>query len=513
MIVLTHKHNRVVSVFNYEDNSVIQSPDIKPSKALFQLAAQYPNRLIAWCHDDLKDCINQKGFQSIFHHPLIMASYELRTNNYISERIGYVESTPFVNINKNVTYPTWLMSSFIGAIHAQVLLKFDPNIYKYSELDYTLNSIAKKGMVNGLFCYSTPELLTANKILLAPHISSSNTLYKFIKQHYRSRWTFITFFNSLIYEKKFHFFPLIRSFFVSKKPIVLNLRSIEIATPRTIPSKQTIDVIIPTMGRKAYLYDVLKDLSIQTHLPKQVIVIEQNSDPKSTSDLHYLQKDSWPFFIEHTFTHQTGACNARNMALEKVSSDWVFFADDDIRFQSQLLEEALQTITKYGLKAATLSCLLDGEIETRKNNMQWHTFGSGCSFVTSNVLKNISYNLAFEHGFGEDGDFGMQIRNRGTDIGYLPHCNILHLKAQLGGFRTSVEHPWIHETIQPKPSPTIMLFNLKHRSKIQLLGYKTILFFKFFKLQSHKNIISYFSLMKKQWNQSVFWANQLQSRN
>ena len=31
----------------------------------------------------------------------------------------------------------------------------------------------------------------------------------------------------------------------------------------------SIDVIIPTIGRKDSLYDVLKDLSVQTHSPNE----------------------------------------------------------------------------------------------------------------------------------------------------------------------------------------------------------------------------------------------------
>ncbi len=54
------------------------------------------------------------------------------------------------------------------------------------------------------------------------------------------------------------------------------------------------------------------------------------------------------------------------------------------------------------------------------------------------LLEQIKFDIAFEHGFGEDGDFGMQIRNLGEDIGYISECNILHLKAPVGGFRTKL---------------------------------------------------------------------------
>ena len=67
--------------------------------------------------------------------------------------------------------------------------------------------------------------------------------------------------------------------------------------------------------------------------------------------------------------------------------------------------------------------------------------------------------MGFEFGFGEDADFGMQLRNQGYDVLYLPEPEILHLKAPIGGFRTKPVLQWQNESIQPKPSPTVMLYH------------------------------------------------------
>jgi glycosyltransferase involved in cell wall biosynthesis len=513
MIVIIHENNRVINAVDYNSKEEISAISRKPSEVLFQLAKLYPQRLIAWCHNNLKEFINETAFQNIFHHKLVMASYEVRKNNYISEKIGYVESSPFINIKKDVTYPTWLMSSCIGGIYAEVLLKFDFDAFKNDSFDYALNSIAKKGMLKGLFCYSSPELLLPNNIKLASYKLSTKTLYKFIKQHYKSQWTYITFFNTIVYDKNIQLLPLLLSWFVSKKRVKPNFEAIEIKSTRSSNVVATADVVIPTIGRKPYLLDVLKDLGNQSLLPKKVIIVEQNPTKGSQSELDYLTTHTWPFKIEHVFTHQTGACNARNLALQKVESDFVFLADDDIRFESNILENAVNAMNNYGLKASTLSCLKEGEKERVRHIMPWHTFGTASSIISSSLIKSIQFDEAFEFGFGEDADFGMQIRNLGVDIGYLPHCSLLHLKAPVGGFRTKFVHPWEKDNILPKPSPTVMLFNLKHQTQFQLLGYKTILFFNFFKLQPNKNVFSYISKMKKRWNRSIYWAQQLIVQN
>lgn len=512
MILILHKDNKVINVVDHDTYVTVSIDSILPLEALFELSKNYPHKLIAWCHYDLKEFINPIGFQETFHHRLVMASFEIREHNYISDRIGYVEASPFVNVNKNVTYPTWLMSSCVGGIYAEALLRFDVSSFKRDSFDYALNSIAKRGMLYGLFCYSCPILLQTNAIELRQYNYTVRTLFKFIKQHYKARWTFITFFNVLIYEKRFLLLPLLVSFFVAKKNSNPNFNGVKVKSNRRYQNRPSIDVVIPTIGRKDYLFDVLRDLSQQTLLPNQVIIVEQNPNLDSKSELNYLVDETWPFSIRHIFIHQTGACNARNVALKYTTAEFVFLADDDIRIDKHLLKEAIDEMIDYGLKAVTLSCLKSGENETVKNNMPWHTFGSGCSIVKISILNNVAYDLSFEHGFGEDGDFGMQIRNLGEDIGYLPNIRLLHLKAPIGGFRTKFKHPWLTDAIQPKPSPTVMLFNIKHQTKYQLLGYKTVLFFNYFRLQSNKNVFTYMLTMRKRWDRSLYWAQKLSSK-
>lgn len=510
MIVISHKDDKVISVFNHSSKEKIQTVNRNLVHVFFDLAKRYKNTLIVWCDDDLKDSINEGELNAIFHHELIMASFNTNESYYIDKRIGYVESSPFINVNKKVTYPTWLMSSCIGGVNSDVLSSYNQSDYKSDTFSYVLNSIAKRGIANGLFCYSAPKLLTTKKIASKVFKPSKYVLFKFIKEHYKERWAFLALFNCLVYEKRVLVLPFLMSFFISRKLEKPSFQGLKVIENISV-SKSNIDVIIPTIGRKEYLYDVLKDLVNQTLLPKNVIIIEQNPDIGSESDLDYLQNQSWPFDIKHTFINRTGACNARNMALKQIESDWVFMADDDIRFEKEILEFALNDMFSYRLNAATLSCLRKGDKKIEQPVLQWNTFGSGCSIVSKNIVEQIVFDIAFEHGFGEDGDYGMQIRNLGEDIGYISKLSLLHLKAPMGGFRTKITQPWQDEKIQPKPSPTIMLFNLKNHTKQQVLGYKTLLFIKFFNNQKNKNIFSYFINMKKRWKRSMHWANELKN--
>jgi len=511
MIVLLHKNKKCIKAFYLDSKLEIDLNELDLVKGFFNLASRFENRFIIWCQLENEPYLNSEYFKKLCSHKLIMASYSSVNYNFISEKIGYVDSSPFANPKREVPYPTWIMSSCVGVIHSKVLMTFNADIFNGESFDYTLCSIAKHAQPKGLFCYAVPQLLRDNAPEFDPKKGSMFEMFKFVKRHYRTRWTAILFLNCFFYENKLLFLPFLKSLIISKKPMHLELSHLN-ASLETEIITTNYDVIIPTIGRKDYLYDVLRDLSEQTLRPINVIVIEQNPDIESISDLDYLNNEAWPFKIKHQFIHQTGACNARNLALKEVNSDFLFLADDDIRFKSSVLKDALKTMCNYNIEAATLSCLREGEQELHRTPLQWFTFGSGCSIVATKMAKKISFDTAYEFGFGEDSDFGMQLRGLGCDIVYIPQTQLRHLKAPIGGFRTVHKHSWAIDNVQPKPSPTVMLYNLKHQSIQQQKGYKTLLFLKFYRKQPIKNPLAYFNQMNLRWQKSSYWAEQLRHK-
>ena len=512
MIIIYHNKNKVVELAITDSISEDKKTNLSLSEMLLFLAKNHPKEILVWCHIALKNQLNVTQIESFFPHKKILISYNPHKNFYLDKGIGYVEQTLFINVNKSVTFPTWQMSSSVGAVYSEVLVALDDSIPLNNDFDYFLNSLGKLAMPKGLFCYSEPKLLKQN--LEGTSIKTSKyKLFRFVKQHYKKQWVFLLLLDFIIYEKKIPLLPFFISlFYKNRTSININLENIKVVAPIEKKETPTLDVIIPTIGRKKYLYDVLCDLKVQTHLPKKVIIVEQNPSPNSVSELDYVKNEIWPFEIEHIFTNQSGACNARNIAMNQIESKWVFFADDDIRFENNFIEKTFENIIDFGAKAVTLNCLQKGQKQTENQVVQWNAFGSGCSFVFANSLKNCTFKMGYEFGFGEDTDFGMQIRNQGYDILYLPEPKILHLKAPVGGFRTKPILQWHDEKIQPKPSPTVMLYKIQHNTQNQILGYKTTLFFKYYRVQSIINPLKYNSLFQKQWKQSVFWANKLRNK-
>ncbi len=509
MIIVFHDRKKVIKIIDYANNQELEYDGKSIQKTLNQLAHEGDETFIGWCNHQLENEIDHDSLKKIFHHDLIMASYSTSGKYSISSAIGYVEDSTYLNVKYNVTYPTWLMSSDIGAMSKAVLRQFTDLPEQKMSFDLFLNHLAKQALKKGLFCYSEPKLLVDGFSKL--DVPDQEGLFDLIKSHYRLRWIFILFFNYLVYEKRLKLWSLFKSFVKSR----LSKDSIDFSNIKVKSKKAnddvdtTYDVLIPTLGRAEVLKDVLLDLTQHTILPNKVIIVEQNALPNSKTELSYIYDQDWPFEIDHTFTHQLGACNARNMALSKIKSSWVFLADDDIRLTNTLIENAFKFIEQYGVSALNMASLRKDEKLTQTFPIQWYAFSTNSSFVKTSVIQDITFGMEHEFGFGEDSDFGMKIRNKGTDIIFYPNSEILHLKAPIGGFRVKIDLPWDNDEVQPKPSPTVLAHRYKHTTKEQLLGYKTILFFKFFNVQGNKNPISYMSKMKKRWKRSMFWAKQL----
>ena len=510
MIIVQHDFKKVTKVS--KENKSISFTNQSIAQNLVDLSTQFDNELLIWVHQDYFDELNLDEMQDIFHHQKIMASFA--PVNYLGKEVGYLEDSPFIKINRAVNYPTWQMSSLVGGMNTSVMKAIAHQIKPNKDFDYFLNSLAKLAMPQGIFCYVKPTLLkTKVENISLPKVKVSH-LFQFTAEHYKRRWTILLFLNLFIFQKQFCVLSFLQS--LLKKRVVLKERSfehIQVTSSKKGELKKEVDVIIPTIGRKEHLYNVLKDFSVQTILPKRIIIVEQNPNKEATSDLDYIYQEEWPFEIIHKFIHQTGACNARNIALDLVKSEWTFLADDDNRFEINLIEKIFDKIKKYGIMCLTTSYLQKHETNPNPYISQTTTFGAGNTFVKTHLLNasiTTRFGTGYEFGYGEDMDFGMQLRNKGCDIVFTPEPSILHLKAPIGGFRIKFKFMWDDESIQPKPSPTIMLYKLNHVTKEQLASYKLNLFLKNI---NFKKPVSNFRKFQQQWEVSMKWAKKLKNAN
>ena len=505
MLVVYHNSQQVLRVLH--ENKFIEFDDSQASicGVVTNLALQYPDELLVWCHENVAQAIQLEAIPNLVSLAHEIISFQPGYGGYFGSAIEWVEESLFVAVPKHIRYATWMISAQAGAMQACLWTQIAPANTSES-FDYTLHSIGKRVQSSGVFCYSEPALLdekSINILALAP----TGELYRFVKQHYKSFWVWILFWQQGRYQKKWACWALMRTWFISrKKPIVLSFETQQAIDRRV----SAVSVLIPTLNRPQYLADFLSDLQTQSLLPKEVIIIEQNPEANSESQLTAVLAQNWNFKIIHLFTHQLGVCHARNLGLEQVTSDWVFFADDDIRISSSFLEESLHKMNQNNARAVSFACISPQQTAVEKTVIQWNAFGGGSSMVAANALQNCIFSAVFEHGFGEDLDFGMQLRHSGTDILFFSTPAITHLKAPSGGFRVKKTPVWQNEKVSPKPAPTVMAYLQRYYTPNQLASYKLLLLLKYYAKQSIKNPVLYYHHFQQQWKQSVYWASKLE---
>ena len=397
MVIFVHNGHRAVSLLDKEKNLLDHSfKENTIVKNFLEVARLFPDDLIIWCREDLLVSLRLNEVNDIFHHKRVMASYGTSKNSFLPSQLGYIDRTCFLKINREVSYPTWLMSSQIGGVHSSVIGHLRNSLVIFKSLDFFLNSLSKLGMDHGLFCYSDPRLVAhIEPRIISTEQTSIYTLFKFVKQHHKWVWVYFLALSYAVYEGRFTLLPLLSSLRYRRlKPYKL-IDKIEICSTRNVVNQREIDVIIPTIGRKDYLYNVLRDLSKQTILPKNVIIVEQNPSHGSVSELDYLTNKEWPFNIKHTFTHQAGVCNARNIALSQVTSEWTLLGDDDNRFEPDLIEMLFKNVEKYGSKVGITVYLQPNEVQTYMETGQTGIFGAGNGIIKSDLIPSIKFDKRY----------------------------------------------------------------------------------------------------------------------
>ena len=463
--------------------------------SLFKLAQAFPDQWIGWSTAE-NPIWEEFTSQAQNNYTMLSAG---AAPAFICSVIDYIEDSPFINYSPNQWYPTWIMSADQGMTHASILNEIQA-LPSTQNFEYDINLLARVIQKQGVFCYA--------KLNKKDVIASTQLAYRFVAQTQKKRWVPFLFLCHVRYEKRFPLYAFAKALFKKQQDKKVDLLAIQQTEPSQKKEAINYDVVIPTMGRKQYLFDVLTDLSNQEIKPNQVIIVEQNADPESNSELDYIF-DDWSFTINHLFTHQTGACNARNISLGKTTADWILLFDDDVRVPVDFMAQLQHTLISTKVKAITVACLQKGEKETQQTVKQWPYFGSGCSLVHREIVDRCKFDKALEHGYGEDVDFGMQIRRAGYDVIYAPQIQILHLKAPVGGFREKRIFPWSTDNIQPKPSPHIMYFRKKNYSENQLKGYKLVQWFKNYGKLGSFLPWGHNKLFNKAWESSKKYANSL----
>lgn len=401
-------------------------------------------------------------------------------------------------------YPTWLVAPAGGIASAALVraLGLDPRL----GLAAALLDLGRRAQREGLFLYSEPALLARPAPEDVRFELDRRELAALIARGYGRQWLGFWALAGALFDRSLA--PLLWLFRTGGGSEGRGGGLARLHPKVGLPTEGEVDAVIPTLGRPGPLRGLLEDLAAQTIPPRRVIVVEQR--PPGTEPV-YLDAD-WPFELVLRTVEWTGACRARNLALQEVRSPWVLLLDDDVRLVDGTVAQLLATAHAYGVGAVTAAVHLAHQEPPAGPPRVWSTFGAGATLVETAALREAGpFDERLEGGYGEDAEIGIRLRQAGCNVVQAPAVRVLHLKAPAGGFRHAVRFPWHDDPVPPRPSPIFLLSRNRHATPAMQQGYR--LFYALNRLRSVPALARPGELLRilRGWERSAYWAERLEA--
>src|SRR5690606_38782638 len=125
---------------------------------------------------------------------------------------------------------------------------------------------------------------------------------------------------------------------------------------------QTVSVVIPTRNRASYVVEAVRSALAQSHLPLEVIVVDDASTDTTPSVLGRLSESEGIRVVRHF--QPRGACVARNRGAREARGDYLAFLDDDCVYRSYAIGRMLRSIVSDNASFAYCKLLVT-EIDGR----------------------------------------------------------------------------------------------------------------------------------------------------
>ena len=72
MIIIYHNHSKVTEVVSKETQDFSTFKNRNVAAVMLDLADEFEQELLVWCHDSLKDNLNTNSIEKLFHHQKLL---------------------------------------------------------------------------------------------------------------------------------------------------------------------------------------------------------------------------------------------------------------------------------------------------------------------------------------------------------------------------------------------------------------------------------------------------------
>lgn len=237
-------------------------------------------------------------------------------------------------------------------------------------------------------------------------------------------------------------------------------------SPESVPAPghPTVTVVLPTFGRYRYVAEVLEDLRAQTIKPTQILIADGNP-VDAREPAVYEQFSDLP--IEVLWHTEPGICSGRNACLARATGDYVWFVDDDSRFDARNLEMHLRVLAAYGGDVSVGPAYTKGrpELAPEQRDIKCGFMDCGTTLVRRDLLQRVGgfdmqFNLYLR---GEDNDLGIRFVRDGALMLNNPYAKRFHYLAPVGGSRTKGSaHIFSRWSLRPRPVQSVYYLARRH---------------------------------------------------
>jgi len=526
LIVIKLSNGKVVDVKLHSDGSTkeIAGFQLDPISEFTRIAELYPNAYIAWFEDTIGHYISDViDWPGLITHPFEVLHIScFQRSDLTAYYLGLVDfSSPFLlpgPLDKR--YPTWLISSNAGILYTGLILAipFDPTLHQFS---ICLFEWGHRASSQGVCIYSEPGLLRKDIELpktVAFEVLPLEQEALLVKEIYGYKWVLAWMIGRLLLGKKCINLKILLILLTKSQSNVVNHSLLEHYRPQLNDKNvqfETVDAIIPTLNRKDHVLNLLSDLNNQSFPLNKIIIIEQipdNADGIVPLDISELKTK---FEIDRIRINTIGVCHARNIGVKRSSAKWLLLLDDDIRLLPDFLLDQLKVSTAYNVDVAIGATYLPTQVKEQvvlsRFPVVWSGFAGGTALITRKVwIEAGGMDEKIEGGYGEDNEFGIRVRQSGSNVLYNPYQPVLHMKASTGGFRYTFSHPWKSE--KPKPSPTVLYSLQKHSTEAMKKGFKMLYWSKRLLNTPFYKILFQLSQINREWNSAEKWSEWIAHR-
>ncbi len=338
-----------------------------------------------------------------------------------------------VSIDNSINHSSW-KSTFKGCL-------LETNVFKEISLSNYSNSLDIVGLDFGYKAMKSGVLTRYSSILSSNIIEEIKQPFNvedellFIKNNFDKKAFFWSYLINLKKVNPFTFFRILKN----KKIGKLNVYSQPLIEESYKEKDLSVSIVIATLERYIYLQKELHELKFLESKVREIIIVDQT--PKDKRNQNFLEGfNDLP--IKYIEIDKIGQCTARNKGIEKATSKFVWFLDDDMEeIPRNYLSKHLETIYTFN---ADISCGVPDEIGTDYVDRSIPKIELSDGFPTNDVL--VKRELLREVGGfdekmdqlqSEDQEIGLRCIKRGALSVKNNQLRIVHLRAIRGGLRKS----------------------------------------------------------------------------